>query len=108
MTFGSRAPYAKTRNEKQMKANLLRSDLFPDSGPTSTAWLHKKLEMIKLGNEGNVARMHRLARENLVTARLDEEKQLSELTAGRRAGLIGEAGRARGAQQAADQVFGRI
>ena len=108
MTFGSRAPYAKARNEKQMKENMLRSDHFPDSGPTSVAWMHKKLEMIKMGQEGNIARMHRLARENLMTARLDEEKQLSELTTGRRAGLIGEAGRARGAQQAADQVFNRI
>ena len=108
MTFGSRAPYAKARNEKQMKENMLRSDHFPDSGPTSVAWMHKKLELIKLGQEGNIARMHRLARENLMTARLDEEKQISQLTTGRRAGLIGEGGRVWGAQQAAEQIYNGI
>ena len=67
--------------------------------------MHKKLELIKQGQEGNIARMHRMAQENLVMARLDEEKQLAELTTGRRPGLIGEGGRARAAQRAAEQVF---
>ena len=88
-----------------MKANLKRSELFPDSGPTSTAWMHRKLEMIKRGNEGNIARAPRMAQENLLTARLDEEKQISQLTRGRRPGLIGEGGRVRAAQRAAEQVF---
>ena len=65
-----------------MRANLKNSELFPDSGPTSTAWVHKKLEQIKSGNEGNTARTHRMAQEDLLTARLDEERQLSELTTG--------------------------
>ena len=89
-----------------MKANLKRSELFPDSGPTSTKWMHKKLEQIKRGNEGNLARAHRMAQEDLMTARLDEERQISEITTARRPGLIGEGGRVRAAQRAADQVFG--
>ena len=88
-----------------MRANLKRSELFPDSGPTSTAWVHKKLEQIKRGNEGGIIRTHRMAQEDLLTARLDEERQLSELTTGRRPGLIGEGGRVRAAQRAAEQVF---
>ena len=73
-----------------MKANLEGSGLFPDTGPTSTAWMHKKLELIKRGGEGNLARAHRMAQEELVTARADEERQISELTTARRAGLIGD------------------
>lgn len=46
-----------------------------------------------------------MAQEDLVTARLDEERQTSELATGRRQGLISEAGRARAAQRTADQVL---
>ena len=88
-----------------MKANLKNSGLFPESGPTSTAWMHKKLEQIKRGNEGSIARSYRMAQEDLLTARLDEERQISELTTARRPGLIGEGGKARAAQRAAEQVF---
>ena len=88
-----------------MKANLKNSELFPDSGPTSTAWMHRKLEQIKRGNEGNIARTHRMAQEDRLTSRLDEERQIAELTMGRRQGLIGEGGRVRAAQRAAEQVF---
>ena len=88
-----------------MKANLKNSELFPDSGPTSTAWMHRKLEQIKRGNEGNIARTHRMGQEDRLTSRLDEERQIAELTMGRRQGLIGEGGRVRAAQRAAEQVF---
>ena len=88
-----------------MKANLNSSELFPGSGPTTTAYMHKKLEQIKRGNEGNFARAHRMSQEALLSARLDEERQVAELMRGRRPGLIGEAGRARAAQRAAEQVF---
>ena len=88
-----------------MKANLKNSGLFPNSGPTSTAWMHRKLEQIKRGNEGNIARTHRMAQEDRLTSRLDEERQIAELTMGRRQGLIGEGGRVRAAQRAAEQVF---
>ena len=88
--MGSRAPYAKPRREAVMKQSLQASGDFPESGPTSMDWLHKKLVKIQRGNEGNVARDHRLAQENLLTARLDEEKLISELTTNRRASLIGE------------------
>ena len=88
-----------------MNKNITASGDYPKDRPTSTAWLHKKqMEIIK-GNSGNLARDYRLAQENLLTARLDEEKQISELTTNRRASRIGEASRARGAQQAAAQVF---
>ena len=107
MSMGSRAPYAKPRREGPMKQNLLKSEDFPKSGPTSVEWLHKKLVKSQRGNEGNVNRDHRLARENLLTARLDEEKQISELTTHRRASLIGEASRAKAAQRAAEQVYAR-
>jgi hypothetical protein len=103
--FGSRAVFANPRNERRMKANLKNSELFPDSGPTSTAWMHRKLEQIKRGNEGNIARTHRMAQEDRLTSRLDEERQVAELTKGRRHGLIGEGGRVRAAQRAAEQVF---
>ena len=46
-----------------------------------------------------------MAQEDLLTARLDEERQIQQLTQGRRPQLIGEAGRARAAQRAAEQVF---
>ena len=88
-----------------MKVNMKNSGLFPDSGPTSAAWMHKKLEQIKRGNEGNIARTYRMVQEDLLTARLDEERQISDLTTARRSGLIGEGGRVRAAQRAAEQVF---
>ena len=100
--FGSKATFAKPRNEQRMKANLKNIELFPDSGPTSTAWVQKKLEQIKRGNEGNTARTHRKTQED---SRLDEERQISKLTTARRPGLIGEGGRVRAAQRAAEQVF---
>ena len=102
--FGSRAAFVKPRNERGMKADLKNSGLFPDSGPTSTAFMHKKPEQIKHGNQGGIARTHRMAQEDLLTARLDEERQISELTTARRPGLIGEGGRVRAAQRAAEQV----
>ena len=98
MTVGSKAPYAKPRNEAGMKQRLKASGDFPKSGPTSAAWLHKKLAAIHRRNEGNIARDWRRAQVGLLTARLDEEKQISQLTTTRRAGPIGEAGRARAAQ----------
>ena len=105
--MGSRAPYATPRREAVMKQNLQKSGDFPESGPTSVEWLHKKLVKIQRVNEGNIGRDHRLAQENLLTARLDEEKQISELTTNRRASLIGEAARAKAAQRAAEQVYTR-
>ena len=46
-----------------------------------------------------------IAQEDRLRARLDEEKQTESLTTKRRPQLIGEAGRARAAQRAAEQVF---
>lgn len=108
MTFGSRAPYAKARNERQMRRNMDRSDHFPYSGPSSAVWMHKKRQMVLLGQEGDIVRMHRLARENLMEARPNEEKQVSQLSTGRRAGLTGEGARVRAAQQAAEQIYNGI
>ena len=105
MTFGSRAPYAKARNEQEMKSNLARNDHFPSWGPTSTAWVHKKQMQIQRGQEWNVARDIRIAQENRYNARADEERQISDLTTGRRHSLIGQAGQARAAQRAAQQVI---
>ena len=105
MSFGSIAPYAKRRNENQMKINIKQSELFPGPGPTSTAWLHKKHLLVQRGNEGNLARDYRISQENLLTARLNEEKQISDLTTARRPGLIGEGGRVRAATRAAAQVY---
>ena len=102
--FGSRAPYAKARNEPAMKTNLKQPGDFPDSGQTSTAWMHTKLQAIQRGNEWNVARTARIAQENRVSARLNEERQLSELTTGRRENLQGEGGRVRAMQRAAEQA----
>ena len=61
-----------------MKQNLKASGDFPKSGPTSTAWLHKKLVAIQHGSEANHGRQWRIAQEDLLTARLNEEKQISE------------------------------
>ena len=105
MTFGRRAEYAKPRNEPQMKKNHLASGDFPKSGATSSAWVNKKQMEIQRGNQWNLARDYRMAQEDLPTARLDEEKQISELTTNRRASLIGEVSRAKHAQQAAAQVL---
>ena len=44
-------------------------------------------------------------REDLLTARLDEERQLADLLTARRPNLRGEGGRVRSAQRAAAQVF---
>ena len=71
-----------------MKRNQQQSGNFRKSGPTSTAWLHKKLVAIQRGNEGDIARDYRMAQENSLTARQDEEKQISELTTNRRASLF--------------------
>ena len=67
--------------------------------------MHKKLMAIQSGNEGNTMRAYRMQQENLLSARLDEEKQISDLTTARRPQLIGEGGRARAAQRATDQVY---
>ena len=67
--------------------------------------MHKKQLLIQKGNEWNIARDMRMAQDARLTARLDEEKQIQNLTTGRRPQLIGEAGRARAAQRAAEQVF---
>ena len=105
MTVGSKAPYAKPRNESGMKQSLKAPGDFPKTAPTSTAWLHKKLPAIQRGNEANHGRQWRIAQDDLLTARLNEEKQIAELTSNRRPGLIGEAGRARAGQRAAQQVY---
>ena len=108
MTFGSRAAYAKPRNEKAMQHNLIESGDFPAWGPTSTARLHKQHLLIQRGNEYNAARSSRMSREDLLTARLDEERQLADLTTARRPNLRGAGGNVRSAQRAAAaaaQVF---
>ena len=88
-----------------MRQGVRRDEKFIDPGPNSIDWTHKKLAKIQKSNEGNFARSYRMAQENQISARLDEERQVQELTQGRRPQLIGEAGRARAAQRAADQVF---
>ena len=106
MPYGSRQPYAATpRNEPAMRQGVRRDERLIDPGPSSIDWTHKKRAKVKKGNEANFARSYRMAQENLITSRLDEERQMQELTQGRRPQLIGEAGRARGAQRAAEQVF---
>ena len=57
------------------------------------------------GNEGNIARDWRMAQEGLLRARLDRDKQISQLTTNRRPSLIGEAGRARSAHRAVEEVY---
>ena len=105
MPFGSRAAYTKKRDEKAMRANLKQPGDFPAWGPTSTARLHKQHLLIQGGNEYNTSREIRMNREDLLTARLDEERQLSDLTTARRPNLRGEGGNVRSAQRAAAQVF---
>ena len=105
MSFGNRGPSAETRTEQTVKTSMQQHEEFPKWGPTSTAWMHKKQLLIQKGNEWNIARDMRMAQEDRLTARLDEEKQIQNLTTGRRPQLIGEAGRARAAQRAAEQVF---
>jgi hypothetical protein len=105
MTFGSRVPYSKPRNEKAMHRNLKESGDFPEWGPTSTARLHRQHLLIQRGNEYNTSRDIRMSREDLLTARLDEERQLSDLTTARRPNLRGAAGNMRSAQRAAAEVF---
>ena len=103
--FGSRAPYAPPRNERAIKSNLKRSEDFPEFGPNRTAFLNKKLEATKRGNQYNLAREYRQAQESLVNARADEERQMSELTTARRQTLRGEGGRVRAGLRAAEQVY---
>ena len=106
MPYGSRQPYAATpRNEQAMRQGVRRDEKCIDPRPNSIDWTHKKLAKIQTGNEGNFARSYRMAQEDLIMSRLDEERQMQELTQGRRSQLIGEAGRARAAQRAAEQVF---
>ncbi len=106
MPYGSRQPYASNpRNEPAMRQGVLRDEKFVNPGQSSADWTHRKLAKIQKGNEGNFARSYRMAQEDLLTARLDEERQVQQLTQGRRPQLIGEAGRARAAQRAAEQVF---
>ena len=106
MPYGSRQPYAATpRNELAMRQGVRRDEKFANPSPNSVDWAHRKLAKIQKGNEGNFARSYRMAQEDLLTARLDEERQIQQLTQGRRPQLIGEAGRARAAHRAAEQVF---
>ena len=104
-TFGSRAPYADPRNEREMRNALKNSGRFPTEGPTSTAWLNSKLSLAQRGEEWNVARAWRMAQEDLVTARVDEEKQIQDLMTNRRPSLIGEGARVRNAQRVAEQAY---
>ena len=104
-TFGSRAPYADRRNEREMRAALKLSGIFPAEGPTSTTWLNSKLSLAQRGDEWNVARSWRNAQEDLVNARLDEERQIADLTTHRRPSLIGEGARVRNAQRVAEQAY---
>ena len=105
MTFGSRAPYAKRRNEQAMRSIVKQNDDFPNWGPSSMQWMHQKQLLIQRGNGWDLAKYIRIGQENRLRARLNEEKQIAGLTAGRRASLIGEAGRTRAAQRAAEQLF---
>ena len=84
---------------------MKRSEDFPDFGPNSTAFINKKLEATKRGNQYNLAREYRQAQENLSNARSDEERQMSELNAARRQTLRGEGGRVRSGLRAAEQVY---
>ena len=106
--LGSRAPYAPPRNEQVMRSNLKQSGDFPEFGPTSTAFLHKKLAAIQRGNEYNLAREYRQAQENLINARSDEERQISDLTTARRSTLRGFAGQVRSGIRAAEQVYNNM
>ena len=103
--FGSRAPYAPPRNERAIRSNMKRSEDFPEFGPNSTAFINKKLAASKSGNIYNLAREYRQAQEALSNARSDEERQISELTSGRRQTLRGEGGRVRAGLRAAEQVY---
>ena len=103
--LGSRAPYAPPRNERAIRSNLKQSEDFPEFGPTSTAFLHKKLVAIQRGNEYNLAQEFRQSQENLANVRADEDWQMSELTTARRSTLRGEAGRVRAGLFAAQQVY---
>ena len=69
------------------------------------AWYHQQLQVVLRGNEWNVARAARIAQEGRANARADEERQLAELSAGRREGLRGITGKIRGAQRVAEQVI---
>ena len=66
---------------------------------------NKKLAAIQRGNQYNLAREIRQAQENLVNARADEDRQMSELTTARRSTLRGEAGRVRAGLFAAQQAY---
>ena len=104
--YGARQIFAGTqRDESQMKRNLKGSGLFPELGKNHTDWMNDKIEKARKGQEASQVRTWRMAQEDRVTAQLDQEKAVSELRTGRRATLIGESGRARASQRAAEQVF---
>ena len=104
-SFGSRAPYAKPRDERRMRANLAQDELFPSVGKSSLDWMHEKLVTAQRGHEVNMHRTIRMQQEDLLTARRNEEKQISDLRTSRRPQLIGEASRAQAAERAAEQVY---
>ena len=97
--MGSRPPYAKQRNEQAIRSNLKQSGDFPEFGPNSTTFSHKKFAAIRRGNEYNLAREDRQAQENLFNVRSDEGRQISELTTARRSTLRGEGGRVKAGAQ---------
>ena len=108
MSMGSRAPYAPARNEQAIRSNQKRSGDLPEFGTSSTAFINKKITAIQHGNQYNVlnvAREYRLAQENLVNHRADQDRQLSELTTARRSTLRGYAGHVRSGLRAAEQVY---
>ena len=106
--MGSRAPYAEARNEQAIKSNMKRSQKsgdFPEFGTSSTAFINKKLTAIQHGNQYNMARTYRLAQEDLVNARADQDRQVSELTTARRSTLRGYSSGLRSGLRAAEQVY---
>ena len=94
-----------------MRSNIKASGDFPDWGPNSLARLHKQHLLIQRGNEYNTERAMRMAKEDRLTARLDEERQMSDLLTTRRPNLRGAAGNVRSAQRAkatVNQVFANM
>ena len=75
-----------------MRTNTQHNEEFPKWGPTGTAWMHERQLLIQKGSEWNIARDMRMAQEDRIRARLDEEKQILSFTTGRRPQLNGEAG----------------
>ena len=103
--YGATAPYADPRDSlKQMKKKARSQGHFPQVGPSSEDFLHKKLQQINKGKEISAVQQRRVQLDNRLNYELETEKQMADLRRARMPGFRGLGGRMMGADRVAAQI----